>query len=80
MDFLKIDDPIQICDIGASPVDETDFIEELLNNTNSQLIGFEPNENEFQKLDKNKKNRSISHKKIIQTLLKNLGVFYLKLK
>ena len=57
MDFLKIDDPIQICDIGASPVDETDFIEELLNNTNSQLIGFEPNENELKKLDKNKKNR-----------------------
>ena len=57
IDFLKIDDPIQICDIGASPVDETDFIEELLNNTNSRLIGFEPNKNEFQKLDKNKKNR-----------------------
>ena len=57
IDFLKIDDPIQVCDIGASPVDETDFIEELLNNTNSRLIGFEPNENEFQKLDNNKKNR-----------------------
>ncbi len=53
IDFLRINDPIQICDIGASPIDKTDFIEELLNNTNSKLIGFEPNENEFQKLDKN---------------------------
>lgn len=57
IDFLKINDPIQICDIGASPVDETDFIEELLNNTDSKLIGFEPNEDEFKKLDKNKKRR-----------------------
>ena len=57
IDFLKINNPIQICDIGASPVDETDFIEELLDNTDSRLIGFEPNENEFQKLDKNKKRR-----------------------
>ena len=57
IDFLKINNPIQICDIGASPIDETDFIEELLDNTDSRLIGFEPNENEFQKLDKNKKRR-----------------------
>ena len=57
IDFLKINNPIQICDIGASPVDETDFIEELLDNTDSRLIGFEPNENEFQKLDKDKKRR-----------------------
>ena len=57
IDFLKINNPIQICDIGASPVDETNFIEELLDNTDSRLIGFEPNENEFQKLDKNKKRR-----------------------
>lgn len=57
IDFLEIDEPIQICDIGASPVDETDFIEELLSNTKSRLIGFEPNENEFQKLDKDDKKR-----------------------
>ena len=53
INFIKPETPIQICDIGASPVDKTDFIEELLMNTNSKLIGFEPNKNEFQKLDKN---------------------------
>ena len=53
INFIKSETPIQICDIGASPVDKTDFIEELLTNTNSKLIGFEPNNNEFQKLDKN---------------------------
>ena len=53
INFIESETPIQICDIGASPVDKTDFIEELLINTNSKLIGFEPNNNEFQKLDKN---------------------------
>jgi len=53
INFIKSETPIQICDIGASPIDKTDFIEELLINTNSNLIGFEPNNNEFQKLDKN---------------------------
>lgn len=52
INFIEPETPIQICDIGASPVDRTDFIEELLKNTNSKLIGFEPNNNEFQKLDK----------------------------
>jgi len=42
--------PITICDIGASPVDPTPFIDELLDNTNSVLYGFEPNEDEFKKL------------------------------
>tara|TARA_B100000989_G_scaffold295469_1_gene276636 strand:- start:940 stop:1776 length:837 start_codon:yes stop_codon:yes gene_type:complete len=53
INFIKSETPIQICDIGASPIDKTDFIEELLINTNSNLIGFEPNNNEFRKLDKN---------------------------
>ena len=53
INFIQSETPIQICDIGASPIDKTDFIEELLINTNSKLIGFEPNNNEFQKLDKN---------------------------
>ncbi|MDC3102150.1 hypothetical protein OA396_01945, partial [Candidatus Pelagibacter sp.] len=53
INFIEPETPIQICDIGASPVDKTDFIENLLINTNSKLIGFEPNNNEFQKLDKN---------------------------
>ena len=53
INFIQSETPIQICDIGASPIDKTDFIDELLINTNSKLIGFEPNDNEFQKLDKN---------------------------
>ena len=51
--FINTETPIQICDIGSSPIDRTDFIEELLNNTNSKLIGFEPNEKEFLKLEEN---------------------------
>lgn len=53
INFIKSETPIQICDIGASPIDKTDFIDELFINTNSKLIGFEPNNDEFQKLDKN---------------------------
>ena len=53
INLIQSETPIQICDIGASPIDKTDFIDELLINTNSKLIGFEPNDNEFQKLDKN---------------------------
>tara|TARA_Y100000816_G_C26064118_1_gene559110 strand:- start:556 stop:1389 length:834 start_codon:yes stop_codon:yes gene_type:complete len=51
MEFIKTETPIHICDIGASPIDKTDFIEELLINSNSKLIGFEPNIIEFQKLN-----------------------------
>ena len=51
MKFINIKTPIKVCDIGASPVDKTDFIEELINNTDSVLIGFEPNYEEFQKLN-----------------------------
>ena len=50
--LLKIETPIVICDIGASPVDPTPFIDDLINNTNSILYGFEPNEDEFKKLSK----------------------------
>ena len=39
-----------ICDIGAAPSDKTDFIDDLFANTNSKLIGFEPNPGEFSKL------------------------------
>ena len=52
MEFIKTETPIQICDIGASPIDKTDFIE-LLINSNSKLIGFEPNSVEFEKLNQN---------------------------
>ena len=51
--FIKNETPIIICDIGASPIDKTDFIDELFNNTESKIIGFEPNNDEFIKLEKN---------------------------
>ena len=49
INFIKTFSPIKICDIGASPIDNTNFIDELFKNTNSELIGFEPNINEFQR-------------------------------
>tara|TARA_Y100000768_G_C23964251_1_gene677042 strand:+ start:67 stop:903 length:837 start_codon:yes stop_codon:yes gene_type:complete len=53
INFIKNETPIIICDIGASPIDKTDFIDELFNNTKSKIIGFEPNKDEFIKLEKN---------------------------
>ena len=52
IEFIKSKTPIQICDIGASPKDKTEFIEELFMNTNSTIVGFEPNNDEFEKLEK----------------------------
>ena len=42
IDFINNKSPIYICDIGASPIDKTDFIDDLYNNSNSKIIGFEP--------------------------------------
>lgn len=50
---IKNSTPISICDIGASPIDKTEFIDDLYNNSNSRIIGFEPNLEEFNKLEKN---------------------------
>lgn len=52
IDFINNKSPIYICDIGASPIDKTDFIDDLYNNSNSKIIGFEPNIEEFNKLEK----------------------------
>ena len=52
MDFIRNLEPIIICDIGASPIDKTEFIEKLFNNSNSKIIGFEPNIDQFNKLKK----------------------------
>ena len=57
MDFIKNLEPIIICDIGASPFTETDFIDDLFNNTNSKIVGFEPNNLEFQKLSNNSRKK-----------------------
>ena len=50
MNFLKNESKIYICDIGASPCDPTEHLEDLLKNTDSFLFGFEPSEKEFDKL------------------------------
>ena len=57
MDFIKNLEPIIICDIGASPSEETDFIDDLFDNTNSKIVGFEPNNLEFQKLSNNSRKK-----------------------
>ena len=49
--LFKNETPLVICDIGASPADPTPFIDELFNNVNCFLYGFEPNEEEFKKLN-----------------------------
>ena len=56
---LKIIDPktpIVICDIGAAEVDtHQNFINNLFNNTNSIIYGFEPNKDEYSKLEQTEK-------------------------
>ena len=52
-------EPIVICDIGASSIDTNIWtsIDDLMNNTNSILYGFEPNEDEFSKLNQTEKKK-----------------------
>ena len=57
MKFIENNSEIIVCDIGASPCDPTEHLEELLNNTKSFLYGFEPNEEEFNKLKITKKKK-----------------------
>lgn len=57
MKFIRNNSKIIVCDIGASPCDPTEHLEELLNNTESFLYGFEPNEEEFNKLKITKKKK-----------------------
>lgn len=51
IEFIKNNTPINICDIGASIIEETNFIDNLFNNTFSNLVGFEPNTEEYNKLE-----------------------------
>jgi FkbM family methyltransferase len=53
--MINTKEPIIVCDIGASPTNDTPFINNLINNTNSILYGFEPNEDEFNKLAQTEK-------------------------
>jgi FkbM family methyltransferase len=50
LEIINTKQPIVICDIGASPIDPTPFIDDLMSSTNSILYGFEPNEDEYKKL------------------------------
>ena len=63
MKFIQTTTPIQICDIGASPIDKTEFIEILLDKTNSNIIGFKPNKDEFIKLEQSSKKEFTESKK-----------------
>ena len=49
--LINNETPLVICDIGASSVDPTVFIDELIKNVECFLYGFEPNEEEFIKLN-----------------------------
>ena len=64
---------INICDIGSSPCDKTPFIEVLLENTNSKIIGFEPNFDEFNKL-KNSINKKYYNYAIGDGKIHNLNI------
>ena len=55
--LINTKEPIVVCDIVASPVDATPFIDDLISNNNSILYGFEPNEDEFKKLNQTEKKR-----------------------
>lgn len=59
--LINNETPIVICDIGASPVDPTPFIDELIKNINCFLYGFEPNEEEFKKLDQTDKKKYFNY-------------------
>lgn len=61
MNFIKNYSPINICDIGSGPSEETPFIETLLKNTNSNIIGFEPNVEEYKKLNNSKNKKYYNH-------------------
>ena len=53
--------PLVICDIGASSVDPTAFIDELIKNVDCFLYGFEPNEEEFIKLNSTDKKKYFNY-------------------
>ena len=50
LEIINTKEPIVICDIGASSIEATPFIDDLMSSTNSILYGFEPNEDEYKKL------------------------------
>ena len=59
--LINNETPLVICDIGASSVDPTPFIDELLKNVDCFLYGFEPNEEEFKKLNQTDKKKYFNY-------------------
>ena len=53
--MINTKEPIIVCYIAESPTNDTPIINNLINNTNSILYGFEPNEDEFNKLAQTEK-------------------------
>ena len=59
--LINNETPLVICDIGASSVDPTAFIDELIRNVDCFLYGFEPNEEEFIKLNSTDKKKYFNY-------------------
>ena len=59
--LINNETPLVICDIGASSVDPTPFIDELIKNVDCFLYGFEPNEEEFIKLNSTDKKKYFNY-------------------
>lgn len=59
--LIKTETPTIICDIGASSIDPTVHIDNLINNTNCILYGFEPNKTEFEKLKETEKKKYFNY-------------------
>ena len=59
--LINNETPLVICDIGASSVDPTPFIDELIKNVDCFLYGFEPNEEEFIKLSSTDKKKYFNY-------------------
>ena len=74
IDFIKNETPIVICDIGASPIEKTNFIDDLFNNTHSKLVGFEPNVDEYNKLEKNNPKKTFFNFAIGDGTIKTLNI------
>ena len=53
MDFIKELVSIEICDIGAGNSEAATFLDNIINNCETHIAGFEPNEVEFNKLIQN---------------------------
>ena len=61
MDFIKELVSIEICDIGAGNSEVTPFLDNIINNCRTHIVGFEPNEVEFNKLIQNKEKKYFNY-------------------